>query len=90
MKGQLVLRGDCLRVVAAHSLDEYLIVWPPGFAVKDEGDEVAVVNGGGNVLALEGHEVVLGGGYGREKEDYPGARTCPSRYFVAYAVLSGD
>ena len=41
-EGRLTLRGGCLLLVIACPLGEYLVVWPPGFNVQREGDDILV------------------------------------------------
>ena len=60
------------------------MVWPPGFGVQDIGDDLFVVNGGGNVIVRVGGEVTLGGNSGPAGATY--SDECPGAYFKAYSV----
>ena len=71
LKGRLTLRGGCLLVETPDSPGEYLVVWPPGFNIQREGDDILVLNGGGNVIAQVGDHVTLGGRNGKKGADYP-------------------
>ncbi len=84
MQGRLVLRGRCLLLEVPWPPGEYLVVWPPGFGVRDIGGDLFVLNGGGNVIVRVGEEVTLGGNSGREGATYSGE--CPGAYFKAYSV----
>ena len=85
LEGRLVLRDNCLRVVPPDWLgpEDYLIIWPPGFAVESDGEDVVVVNGGGNRMVLVGEPVRLGGGFSSSNR---ADATCPGEYFNAYTV----
>ena len=58
--GRLMLHGRCLLLEVPWPPGEYLVVWPPGFRVQDIGDDLFVLNGGGNVIVRVGDEVTLG------------------------------
>ena len=83
-EGRLMLRGRCLLLGIAYPPGEYLVVWPPGFNIQREGDDILVLNGGGNVIAQVGDHVTLGGRSSKKGADYPGE--CPGAYFKAYSV----
>lgn len=83
-QGRLMLRGRCLLLEMSEILEEYLVVWPPGFRVQDIGDDIFVLNGGGNVIARVGDEVTLGGNGGPDGAIY--SDECPAVYFYAYSV----
>ena len=83
-EGRLTLRGRCLLLGIAYPPGEYLVIWPPGFNIQREGDDVLVRNGGGNVIAQVGDHVILGGRSSKKGADYPGE--CPGAYFKAYTV----
>ena len=83
-EGRLTLRGRCLLLGIAYPPGEYLVIWPPGFNIQREGDDVLVRNGGGNVIAQVGDHVMLGGRSSKKGADYPGE--CPGAYFKAYTV----
>ena len=83
-EGRLTLRGRCLLLGIAYPPGEYLVIWPPGFNIQREGDDVLVRNGGGNVIAQVGDHVMLAGRSSKKGADYPGE--CPGAYFKAYTV----
>ena len=84
LEGQLRLRGRCLVVGAFHSLEEYLVIWPPGFRLEGSGEALSVLNGGGHVIAgLEDH-VLLGGSSSGVGTAYSGE--CDGMYFKANSV----
>ena len=83
-EGRLMLRGRCLLLGIAYPPGEYLVVWPPGFNIQREGDNILVLNGGGNVIAHVGDDVTLVGRSSKKGADYPGE--CPGAYFKAYSV----
>ena len=60
------------------------MVWPPGFNIQRQGDDILVLNGGGNVIAHVGDDVTPGGRSSKKGADYPGE--CPGAYFKAYSV----
>lgn len=82
--GQLRLRGRCLVVGAFHSLEEYLVIWPPGFRLEGSGEGLSVLNGGGHVIAGLGDHVLLGGGSSKVGDAYAGE--CTGMYFKANSV----
>ena len=84
MPGTLALRDGCLFLEVDWPPGKYFIVWPPGFNVDEVGDEIVVVNGGGNVMARVGDEIVLGGRSGPDGVSY--SVECPGDYYNAYSV----
>jgi antitoxin component of RelBE/YafQ-DinJ toxin-antitoxin module len=62
--GQLVLVDGCLRIDSIHGAESLLPIWPPEFGLAAEGDEIQVLDGEGQVVALVGEEVYMGGGGG--------------------------
>ena len=80
-EGRLMLRGRCLLLGIAYPPGEYLVVCPPGFNVRRTGDGLSVLNGGGNVIAQVGDDVMLGGS-SRAGTHCPGE--CSGAYFKAY------
>ncbi len=84
VEGPLRLRGACLVVGDLDFMDEYLVVWPPGFRVEGSGEGLAVLNGGGRVIAELGDDVLLGGRSHEAGNAYSGE--CDGVYFNAYTV----
>ncbi len=41
---------------------DYLLIWPYGFSVRGEGEEIQVLDGDGQVVAIEGEAIKVGGG----------------------------
>ena len=82
--GRLMLHGRCLLLEVPWPPGEYLVVWPPGFRVQDIGDDLFVLNGGGNVIVRVGDEVTLGRNSGPDGATY--SDECPGAYFKAYSV----
>lgn len=70
VEGELVKTGDCLRLIASVDNTNYLVVWPPGYELDEEGSEILIRDNGGQVVARVGEEVYMGGGevYARENE----------------------
>lgn len=56
LKGKLVLDNGCLRV------DKYLLIWPHGFSLRTEGEEILIIDSNGQVFARVGDEIYVGGG----------------------------
>ncbi len=83
--GELRLDGDCLVVVGLDLPGESLVVWPPGFRLEGTGEDLSVVNGGGNVVARLGDEVMLGGRGVDAGAAYSGE--CEGEYFKANSVV---
>lgn len=51
-----------LRIELEYSDDKDLVIWPHGYSVRDEGDEIQVLDGEGRVVAVVGETITLGGG----------------------------
>jgi len=60
VSGNLELVDDWLRLES--SGDSYLLVWPYGFSVRGEGGEIQVLDGDGQVVAVVGGAITVGGG----------------------------
>ena len=56
MEGRLELENGYLRV------DKYLLIWPHGFSLRTEGEEILIIDGNGQVVARVGDKITLGGG----------------------------
>lgn len=99
IKGELVRSGDCLRLIAISSNTSYLVVWPPGYEVDEEGSEILIRDTSGQVVARVGEEVFMGGG-GRQRETFDGVpgvseqlaaeiknSGCPGPYWFSGGVI---
>jgi hypothetical protein len=60
--GRLVHEGACLRVEDAFSETSTLTIWPPGYGVAEEGDQLFVTDESGRALAHVGQEITIDGG----------------------------
>jgi hypothetical protein len=89
LKGRLVLRGNCLRVVTPPDPNGFVPVWPPGFKVKTVEGDVVITNGGGSVLARVGDDVALGGGQPGDSR-FPDGSRCPGKKWYTSTVRSED
>lgn len=63
IRGQLVLDDEgCLRIKTRESKPGHVAIWPSDFGMEIDGDEVKVLDGGGDLIARVGERVELGGG----------------------------
>lgn len=88
LEGRLELQGDCLRAAPPLKPEEFegfVVVWPPGFGVEMQDGELAVVNGGGSVIARVGGQVGLGGGQ-PPKHVFDEESRCPGEIWHALSV----
>lgn len=60
LSGNLELVDGWLRAESGNS--SYLLIWPYGFSVRGEGEEIQVLDGDGRVVAIEGEAIKVGGG----------------------------
>ena len=86
LEGRLLLEGRCFRIRNPPRFGKYLVIWPPGFRPVRVAEGWAVANGGGNIIAVVGERISVGG-YAPEETDYLGAADCSGRYFYAYQIL---
>jgi hypothetical protein len=63
--GNLELDEDWLRVETASS--SYVLIWPYGFSVRGGEDEIQVLDGDGQVVAIVGEVIKVGGGEATEE-----------------------
>ena len=63
--GRLVLEEGCLRLEGGA-----LPIWPPGFTLRVEGEQVLIIDGGGGVAARAGEEVCMGGGHSAVTDEW--------------------
>lgn len=87
LEGRLELQGECLRVVTTWGPEGFVIVWPPGFGVREENGQIVVVNGGGSVIVRVGDDVALGGGQ-PPRNVFPEGSRCPGEIWNAMSVSS--
>jgi hypothetical protein len=83
--GTLHLDGGCLRVTSLYDGSDVLLIWPPEYTLRVEGEQVQVVDGEGLVAARIGEEVYASGGHVTVKDEWvlqqiPEA--CRGEYFV--------
>lgn len=86
IKGELILKNDCLRVSDLHG-NSILLIWRPGFSTRMEQEIVQVVDSNtGNVLASVGDFVAVGGGFDDNPTwmglNEPLPEDCPGPYFI--------
>ena len=67
--GRLVVRDRCIHM--APDGGGGLVVWPHGYSLRREGDEILVLNGRDEVVAKVGEEVRMGGGQITQEEAGP-------------------
>jgi len=61
-EGKLVLDNGCLRVKHFDYSYSYLLIWPHGFSLRTEGEEIQVIDSNGQIVARVGDEIYVGGG----------------------------
>ncbi|MGD9117829.1 MAG: hypothetical protein PVJ08_03720 [Dehalococcoidia bacterium] len=67
LEGNLELDDDgWLRAESGNS--RYVLIWPYGFSVRGEDEEIQVIDGDGQVVAIEGEAIKVGGGEGASVE----------------------
>jgi hypothetical protein len=99
IEGELVKTGDCLRLIASPSNTSYLVVWPPGYELDEEGSNILIRDNSGQVVARVGEEVYMGGG-GGDRETFDGVpgvskqlaaeiknSGCPGPYWFSGGVI---
>ncbi len=60
--GTLILDDGYLRLSPSYSDDTYLIIWPAGYSIDMEGDEIRVLDEDGQVVARVGDTISAAGG----------------------------
>lgn len=60
--GILILDDGYLRLSPSYSDDTYLIIWPRGYSLDTEGDEIRILNEGGQIVAGVGDTISAAGG----------------------------
>jgi len=93
LTGTLAAEGEagvlCMWVVA-ESGHRNAVIWPRGYEARTVDGEVALVNGSGSVVAVEGERLSVGGGF-RDTDELPDpcAGDSPG-YFSAGSVKAAD
>lgn len=95
LSGELLLDNDCLRINDGYS--NYLIIWPPGFSMRTEGEEIQVIDSNGKVVARVGDNIYVSGGEfpGEKAREYieesivgkPLPAGCPGPYWIVGAIV---
>jgi hypothetical protein len=63
-RGRLIVVDGCLRITADDSRDGFLVIWPPHYNATVENGEIQILDNTGQVLAVVGERVHMGGGGG--------------------------
>jgi hypothetical protein len=61
-KGTLILEDGYLRLSSIYSDDKYLIIWPNGYSLNNEGEEIQILDDSGQVVAKVGDTISAAGG----------------------------
>ncbi len=62
-RGKVVVDDSgCIRLENDRSYDGDLIVWPPGYSMRTEGDEILIIKEDGETLVRVGDGIEFGGG----------------------------
>ena len=90
LEGQLVLEDGCLRATSVNGTD-YLLIWPHGYELTVDGQEIRIRDGSGVSLSV-GEEVRIGGGtrklaHVRTLVEQPLPDDCPGPYWIVGEVL---
>ncbi len=99
LEGRLELDNGYLRVKYVDN--NYLLIWPHGFSLRIEGEEIQVIDSNGQVFARVGDIIKVGGGEapsGKEKEylekyfvEQPLPDDCQGPYWIiGQVVYSGS
>jgi hypothetical protein len=83
--GTLRLQGECLYVDGLQDGERVLPIWPPEFTLRQEGDEVLVIDGEEQVAARAGEEVYMAGGHVPVSDEWVLGQipeACRGSYFV--------
>jgi hypothetical protein len=91
VRGMLRLdENGCLRLTGPDEEETHLILWRADHALRFEEEEIAVVDGGGAVIARVGEPLHGGGGYlgGGHTPTIPGMpiEACPGPYLILGAL----
>lgn len=87
VRGKLVVRNGCVRVVGSDGGDGLLVIWPKDSRVVAEGRDQVIVVGGSDQRLRVGSRVELGGGGSdsveNERLTAPLPVDCAGSYFHA-------
>ncbi len=61
-EGTLVIEDGYLRLSRSYSDTTELIIWPYGYSLNVEGDDIRIINGDGEIVAHVGDNIYVGGG----------------------------
>ena len=83
--GELILENGCLRVKEADG-NSVLLIWRPGFSVREDQGIVQVIDSEGQVAASVGDFVEVGGGFAGNPASRglvkPLPEDCPGSYWL--------
>ena len=85
--GTLAEVDGCVRVIAETGQDDYLPIWPPGFALEAIDGVLAVRDPDGQPLVRLGDTVSLSGGELPEGHAGPQALGCPGQYWLVGSTV---
>jgi hypothetical protein len=95
--GKLVKVNGCLRLESSYDGRSYLVIWPPNYQLDVKNDEIQILDESGQVLAVVGQEIHMGGGIGETLEDniYVTEKIireippeCPGPYWIGGRIVS--
>lgn len=64
IRGRLIVVDRCLRITREDSSDGRLVIWPPHYNARVNDGEIQILDNTGQVLAVVGERVHMGGGGG--------------------------
>ena len=67
LQGKLVLENGCLRIIDDYNTS-YLIIWPYGFSLRRDGEEIQIINDRGQIVAHVGDYIYVSGGEQKARE----------------------
>lgn len=95
LEGKLELDNGYLRV--KYFDNNYLLIWPYGFSLRTEGEEIQVIDSNGQVVARVGDKIRVGGGErtGEKAKEFiekyiveqPLPDDCQSPYWIVAGVV---
>jgi hypothetical protein len=95
--GKLVVANGCLRLESSDDGRSYLVIWPPNYQLDVKNNEIQILDESGQVLAVVGQEIHMGGGIGETLEDniYVTEKIireippeCPGPYWIGGRIVS--